>query len=95
MAVGITEVVALLLLPMPALMIGYALATFQWRKRGVLSFSASRAARVDDRLGPLLLVAAFVLCLLGVVAANLVDLHILWRAAHRHGDERGGGGGGR
>jgi hypothetical protein len=90
--VGITEAIALLLLPLPALMITYALATFQWRKRGVVSFSASRAARVDDRLGPLLLVAAFVLCLLGVVVANLVDLRILWRAAHKH-DARARSGG--
>jgi uncharacterized membrane protein YfcA len=81
--VHLAEAVALLLLPMPAAMITYALLTFQWRKHSFNSFSASRAARVDDRLGPLLLVAAFVLCMLGVVVANVIDLEILLRAAAR------------
>jgi hypothetical protein len=80
----IAATIAMVLLPLPPLMAGYALLTFQWRKAQLASFQVSRAARVDDRLGPLLLCGAFVLCMVGVVVANLVDLKVLWRSAHRH-----------
>lgn len=77
----VSEVSALLLLPLATIMAGYAVIIFRWRSSRINDL---RTKRFDDRLGPVLMTGVVVVGLLAIGVMNVVDIWEVHKAKKHH-----------
>jgi hypothetical protein len=83
----IAEKSALCLLPASCVLVAYSIWVYRWRFRRLTSM---RHKRVDDRVGPNLMLVVVVAALAGALGLNILD--VVRMAANARGGGGGGGG---
>eukprot|EP00878_Enallax_costatus_P025594 GHUV01027398.1.p2 GENE.GHUV01027398.1~~GHUV01027398.1.p2 ORF type:complete len:122 (+),score=32.25 GHUV01027398.1:537-902(+) len=86
-ALHVAEIISLLLLPSSCVMVGYSIRVYIWRGKRLHSM---RYKRIDDQVGPLLMMLVFITAMVAILLVNVADLYLLLKYKEKHSGDEGG-----